>query len=170
MSPCGKYLALCCSDGKLRVLDTETLNTQAEIPFNSYLKSFIAFTDDESHVVMQGDDYRIRIWDMDAGTFVNTTNASGTAGMIICDEDSKRLAVCLLDSLYLYETDGYGCIAGAANGLAYFKSNDSILLSYDHREIKRTCYKDHTALMQEAEKQFPGATLSDEKRVKYNIN
>lgn len=170
MSSEGKYLALCCSDGCLRILDTQTQKTHAEIPFDSYLKAFIAFTDDESHIIMQGDDYRIRIWDIAAGNFVNTTNASGTVGMIVCDEDSGRLAVCLSDSLYLYETDGYGCIAGAGNGHAYFKSNDSILLSSDGKEIKRTYYKDYKALVEEAKKQFPGATLSDEKKVKYNIN
>ena len=170
VSPKGKYVGLSCSDGYIRLLDSGTLKTHAEIPFNSYLKSFIAFTDDESHVVMQGDDYRIRIWDIDEGTFVNTTNVTGTASWIVCDEDSGLMAVCLLDSLYLYETEGYGCIANASDGLAYFKSNDSILLSFDNMEIKRTFYKDYRALMEEAKRQFPGAALSDEKKVKYNIN
>ncbi len=170
LSSGGKYVALCCSDGYLRVYDIAASKTQSEIPFDSYMKAFIAFTDDERHIVMQGDDYRIRIWDIEDGTFVNTTNASGTVGWITCDEDSNRMAVCLKDSLYLYETDGYGCIAGADNGLVYFKSNDSILMSSDHKEIKRTYYKDYKALMEEAGKQFPGAVLTDEKRVKYNIN
>ncbi|MCR5002280.1 MAG: toll/interleukin-1 receptor domain-containing protein [Lachnospiraceae bacterium] len=170
VSPGGRYVGLCCSDGYLRILDSADLKTWAEIPFNSYLKAFIAFTDDESHIIMQGDDYRIRIWDIDAGGFVNTTNAAGTVSWIVCDEDRGLMAVCLLDSLYLYETAGYGCIANAGDGLAYFKSNDSILLSFDKMEIKRTFYKDYKALMEEAKRQFPGAALSDEKKVKYNIN
>ncbi len=170
VSPGGKYLGLCCFDGYLRILDRATLETRSEIPFDSYLKAFIAFTDDESHVIMQGDDYRIRIWDIDEGAFVNTINASGTVSWISCDEDSGLMAVCLLDSLYLYETAGYGCIAHAEDGLAYFKSNDSLVLSFDKMDIKRTFYKDYRTLMEEAKKQFPGAALSEEEKVKYNIN
>ena len=170
ISPKGKYVALCCKDGYLRILDTETLKTHDKVPFKSYLKSNIAFTDDESHIVMQGDDYRIRIWDIDNGVFANTINAEGSLGFIICDEDSNLMAACLTNSLYLYETEGYGCVAYADKGQAYLKGNDSILINDDRKNIKRTYYKDYRKLMEEAKKQFPGATLDDEKRVKYNIN
>lgn len=170
LSPKGKYAALSCKDGFLRILDTETLKTHDKVPFKSYLKSNIIFTDDESHIVMQGDDYRIRIWDIDEGVFSNTINASGNLGFIICDEDSGLMAACLSEGLYLYETDGYGCVAKADKGLAYLKGSDTILINDDKRNIKRIHYKDYRTLMEEAKKQFPNAVLDDEKRVKYNIN
>lgn len=170
ISRSGKYVAVSCSDGYLRILDTTALKTLDKVPLKSYLKSFVAFTDDESHIVMQGDDYRIRIWDIDAGVFSNTMNASGSLGFIICDEDSSLMAACLTSSLLLYETEGYGCVAYADHGLAYLKSSDSILLSSDGMEFKRTDYKDYVTLIEEAKKQFPNASLDDEKKVKYNIN
>ena len=166
----GRYVALCCSDGYLRILDTASLKTLDKVPFNSYLKSFVAFTDDESHIVMQGDDYRIRIWDIEAGAFVNNTNAADVLGAVICDEDSGLMAACMSGSMFLYETTGYGCVAYADDGHLYFKSNEAILLSDNGKDIKRTYYKDYKTLMEEAGKQFPNAVLDDEKRVKYNIN
>ena len=45
-----------------------------------------------------------------------------------------------------------------------------MLVSYDGKDIKRSYYKDYNALMKEAARQFPAASLDDEKRVKYNIN
>jgi len=52
----------------------------------------------------------------------------------------------------------------------YLESNDSILLSNDRANVQRIYHKDYKTLMDEAKKQFPGVTLSDEKKVKYNIN
>lgn len=61
-------------------------------------------------------------------------------------------------------------MAEADKGIGYLKGNDSILINGDNNKIKRTYYKDRSVLMEEAKKQFPGAALDDEKRVKYNIN
>ena len=166
----GRYIAICCLDGYIRVVDTDSLKTYAKVPLPTYQFSFVSFTDDGTHLVMQGDDYRIRIWNVQGKSFVNTVDAEATVNYIVCDEDSSLMAVCLGDEVLLYEMGSYGCVADAVNGLMYFKSNDSILLSYDGQEIKRTYHKDYKKLIEEASVQFPDASLDDEKRVKYNIN
>jgi hypothetical protein len=96
----------------------------------------------------------------------------GTGGVdyIVCDEENGLMAICQGYGLYLFETEGYGCVAYADDGMVYLKDNASILLSNNRSTIYRTHYKNCKALMEEAEKQFPGAELSDEKKVKYNIN
>lgn len=169
VSPDDRYVALCCMDGMIRVADTSSYETTAKIPLQSYLRSFVSFTDDGTHLVMQGDDYRIRIWDMNAGSFVCTMDGSGSVDHIVCDDESGLLAICQGYGLFLFETGGYGCVAYADNGMVYLKDNDSILLSNDRRTICRTYYKDYKTLKEEAHRQFPGASLSDEKKVKYNI-
>ena len=169
VSPDDRYVALCCMDGMIRVADTSSYETAAKIPLQSYLRSFVSFTDDGTHLVMQGDDYRIRIWDMNAGSFVCTMDGSGSVDHIVCDDESGLLAICQGYGLFLFETGGYGCVAYADNGMFYLKDNDSILLSNDRRTICRTYYKDYKTLKEEAHRQFPGASLSDEKKVKYNI-
>ena len=60
--------------------------------------------------------------------------------------------------------------AYAEDGLLYLKSNGSILVSMDRTEIRRTYYKDYRKLIEEAKKQFPGASLSDEKKTRYNVD
>ncbi|MBR6486875.1 MAG: WD40 repeat domain-containing protein, partial [Lachnospiraceae bacterium] len=170
ISPDDKYVALCCMDGMLRVADTSTLDTVVSIPLKSYLKSYVSFTDDGTHLVIQGDDYRIRILDMNTGKIVYTMDSSATVDHLVCDDENGLMAICTGYGLFLFETDGYGCVAYADHGLMYLKANKSILLSSDRKLIERTYYKDYEALIKEAEKQFPGAELSDEKKVKYNIN
>ncbi len=150
-------------------LPMNSMVTRWWIWLQSYLRSFVSFTDDGTHLVMQGDDYRIRIWDMNAGSFVCTMDGSGSVDHIVCDDESGLLAICQGYGLFLFETDGYGCVAYADNGMVYLKDNDSILLSNDRRTISRTYYKDYKTLKEEAHRQFPGASLSDEKKVKYNI-
>jgi hypothetical protein len=61
-------------------------------------------------------------------------------------------------------------VAYAEDGLEYLKGDDSILVSIDRINIRRTYYKDYKKLMEEAKKQFPNATLTAEKRAQYNID
>ncbi len=170
LSPDGAYLAICCMDGYLRILDTKSLETYARIPFQTYLSAFTDFTDDGSCLVVQGDDYRIRIWDMKDKTFKNTMDASASVSRLICDEDSSLMAVCTGYGIYLYETGNYGCVGYAEDGILYLKEDDSILLSTDGKTIKKCHYKDYKELMQEAGRQFPDAALTEEKRAMYNVD
>ena len=170
LAPDGKSLAICCADSMMRVADTDSFETVAEVPLESYLRSYISYTDDGSHIVVQGDDYRIRIFDTKTGAYVTTIDSDGTIDHIVCDEDSHLMAVCTGMSLFLFETNGYGCVAYAEDGLVYLKGNDSILLSIDRIKIRRTYYKDYKKLMEEAKKQFPNSALSAEKRTRYNVD
>lgn len=170
LAPDGKSLALCCADGMMRVADTASFETVANVPLESYLRSYISYTDDGSHIVVQGDDYRIRIFDTEKGAYVTTIDSDGAIDHIICDEDSHLMAACTGMSLFLFETKGYGCVAYAEDGLEYLKGDDSILVSIDRINIRRTYYKDYKKLMEEAKKQFPNATLTAEKKAQYNID
>ncbi len=170
LSPDGRYLAICCADGMMRIVDTASFETVSEAPLESYLRSYISFTDDGKHIVVQGDDYRIRIYDVDSKAYITTLDSDGSIDHIVCDDDSNLMAVCTGTSVFLFETNGYGCVAYAEDGLLYLKGNDSILISIDRKEIRRTYYKDYKKLMEEAKKQFPGATLSDENKTRYNVD
>ena len=170
LSPDGKYLAVCCADGMMRLVDTDSFETVSEAPLESYLRSYISFTDDGKYVVVQGDDYRIRVYDINSKAYITTVESDGSISYIVCDDDSSLMAVCTGLSLFLFETRGYGCVAYAEDGLLYLKSNDSILVSIDRTNIRRTYYKDYKKLMEEARKQFPGAELSAEKKTRYNVD
>ena len=170
LSPDGSRLAICCADGMMRVVDTDSFETVSEVPLESYLRSYISFTDDGSHIVVQGDDYRIRIYDVSSKAYVTTLDGDGSISNIVCDDEDHLMAVCTGSSLFLFETKGFGCVGYAQDGLVFLKSNDSILMSIDRTNIRRTYYKDYKKLMEEAKKQFPKAILSDELRARYNID
>ena len=107
---------------------------------------------------------------MDSKAYITTLDSDGSIDHIVCDDDSNLMAVCTGTSVFLFETNGYGCVAYAEDGLLYLKGNDSILISIDRKEIRRTYYKDYKKLMEEAKKQSPGATLSDENKTRYNVD
>ena len=170
LCPGGGYIAICCKDGMMRIVDTTSFETVSEVPLESYLRSYVSFTDDGSHVLVQGDDYRIRIYDMNTGAYVTTTDGNGNIHYIVCDEENGLMAACTGLSVFLFETNGYGLVAFAEDGILYLKNNASILLSIDRTKIKRTYYKDYKKLVEEAKKQFPDASLSAEKRTRYNVD
>jgi WD40 repeat protein len=170
LSPDDKHIAICCKDGYVRLVSTENYETEAKIPLQSYLSAFIGFTDDGTHIIMQGDDYKIRIWDIENECTASSIDTSATVRQIICDEEDNLMALSVGYGTMLYETQGYGCVGFAQEGMFYLKSNNSILVSSDQTEVKRTYYKNYKQLVEEAKRQFPGAELTEEKKAKYNIN
>ena len=170
ISPDDKHIAICCKDGYVRLVSTESYETEAQIPLQSYLSAFIGFTDDSTHIIMQGDDYKIRIWDIENERTASSIDTSATVRQIICDEEDNLMALSVGYGTMLYETKGYGCVGFAQEGMFYLKSNNSILVSSDQTEVMRTYYKNYKQLVEEAKRQFPGAELSEEKKAKYNIN
>ena len=106
---------------------------------------------------------------MNTKSYINTLDGSGSINYIVCDDESGLMAICEGYSTLLLETKGFGRVAYADDGITYLKNNNSILLTIDMMEIKRTYYKDYKELVKEAREQFPEASLSDEKRARYNI-
>ncbi len=170
LSPDNNYIAMSCKDGYVRVATTKTLEVVAEIPMDSYLNAYVTFTDDSAHLVMQGDDYRIIVWDLYNKTTLSTMDVGSKISHITCDDDDNLMAVCFGQGVLLFETETYGCVAESIYGLLYLKDDNSILVSFDEQVIKKTHYKNYSALIEDAKKQFPGAELSEEKKIKYNIN
>jgi WD40 repeat protein len=170
LSPDDKYIAMCCGDGYVRIADTATMELTAEIPLQSYLNAYLAFTDDGSHLIMQGDDYKVSIWDMQNSVIKNSIDAPTMLSRIVCDDENGLLALCWGSGLVLCNTNGYGYVALANDGMEYLKANHSIVVSTDAMDLKRIYYKDYKSLIELARKQFPDAKLSEEKKVKYNIN
>lgn len=92
------------------------------------------------------------IFDPEKKEVINEYESGNAIGSLLLSDDGKRVY-----------------IAGE-DGLVFLKSNDSVLVSIDRQDIKRTYYKDYKKLMEEAKKQFPGAALSDEKKTRYNVD
>ena len=70
--------------------------------------------------------------------------------------------------LYILETDNYGICAIVLYGSVYVPSEKLIIIS-DAGSLYKVPFKNYKALIEEAKRQFPGATLTDEEKVKYNL-
>ncbi len=166
----GRTLVICCMDGCVRVVDTSNGYVREEIPLETKTHVFVSFTADDRCFVLQGDDYRIRIRDVEKGEYVNAFEGYGELKEIICNTEKGFMAACDGSNAVLFETEGYRTVAEVPDAVAYIKDENGFLLCRSNRRYCETSYKDYEALRKESDVQFPGAELSDEKKVQYNIN
>ena len=165
----GSSLAMFCMDGYVRIVDTGSMSISEEIPLSAKSRMFIGFTDDDRFLVIQGDDGRLRIWDISDRRYKSLTDTGTTMGRMICDTEDGLMAVMGNDELYLFETEGYGCKAFVQDGIAFLKKDNTFVLNPDNRHMFMTKYKDYTSLIKEADRQFKDSALDEIRKVKYNV-
>ena len=116
---------------------------------------------------MQGDDLKIKIRNIEDKSYVNTIDSAYNMARPIFTD--KYMAISDTSYMYLINTDDYGISAKVPGGGAFFGSDKSFILTSGSR-LYSTYYKDYKTLIEEAKRQFPNAELTDEKKVKYNVN
>ena len=164
----GKTAAMCCMDGKLRLVNVSDGSVIDEIPFNAKLHCSLYFTGDDRYLFMQGDDLSVKVRDIAGKCLKNSFNAAYDLKRPTQTGDGY-IAFCDSSHLYLLETDNFGICAIVLYGTVYIPSDKSIIIA-NAGHLYSAPYKDYKALIEEAKKQFPDAKLSDEEKVKYNIN
>ncbi len=165
----GTRLAMFCMDGYVRIVDTGSMSVSEEIPLSAKSRMFIRFSDDDRFLVIQGDDSKLRIWDISERKYKSLTDTGTSMGRMICDDEDGLMAVMGNDELYLFETEEYGCKAFVQDGIAFLKKDNTFVLNADNRHMFITKYKDYTSLIEEADRQFPDSALDEVRRVKYNV-
>ena len=169
LSQGGRYIAMCCKDGNVRIADTNDLSTKAVIPLQTKNNTFLRFIDEDRYLIIQGDDHKIRIWDVENDSFVVSTDCYRNMEYAVFDKQDGLLAVGDGAQLFLFETNTYGLVAYVPYCTTYIKDKNRFVLK-SREEIFHTTYKDYATLLQEAKIQFPNTELSDEEKVLYNIN
>ena len=167
VSPDGKIAAMCCMDGMLRLVNVSDGSTVDEIPFNAKLHCSLYFTDDSKVLIMQGDDLVVKIRDIKGKTFLNSFDASYELKKPIQAGDGY-IALSDVLNMYLLDTEHYGICATVLYGAVYIPSDKTFILS-NAGHLYSVPHKDYKALKEEAYKQFPGASLTDEEKVRYNL-
>ena len=162
----GKYAAMACEDGYVRVFEFMTGRVLYTIPMQVKRTCFLGFTKDSEHIILQGDDYRVRIYRISDGICRNSFDAPAPVSYLI--EDGERIALCDNFKLNLLDAETFGRLAFVPDGITYLASSKTFIL-VDGTRAWATQYKDYNELLAEAKRQFPGAKLSEEKRMAYNI-
>ncbi len=162
----GRYAAMACADGNVRVVSIPSGETVLTIPMQVRGVCFLAFTENSGHIIMQGDDYRVRIYGIADGVCVNSYDAPSK--LVYSVTDDSRIALCDNYTVVLVDSESFGLLAYVPDAVTYLAGDRKFIVKQG-RIVRSVGYKDYKELLTEAERQFPGAKLSDEKKVTYNI-
>lgn len=174
-SPCikishdGKYLAVYGNDKKVRVLDTAGRTVKAEFPLYTSYSFFMAFSKDDKTLVVQDNDYRIYFYNIEDNSYTNTLAGDYRIKSIIYDEENGVTALTDGLNLYLVDNNSYGILAYVPKGISYCK-DEKRFITKDRTSMATIGYKNYKELIEIAKKQFPDAELTEEKKIRYNVN
>ncbi len=165
----GKLVAVSCSDGQLRVYDIEKMETVEEIPFVGVNRRFIEFTDDDTKIMMQGDDYYFRVYDLKKDEFSYiATDQYYEIKEVITDEETSAITVITLADMAILNADDFERIAMVDGGKRYLPKQ-GIVLSADYKTMYQFPYMTLEMLQEEAKEQFGGDTLTELERIKFHV-
>lgn len=164
----GSLLAVSCRDGVLRVFDTKTKETAAEIPFTGNRRRFIRFSGNHTEVMLQGDDYYFRVYRLDDREFSHiSTDQYYQLSSLVTDEESETVTLVTSEGMVILNKGDYERTAQIAGGKAYMPGQGKIFCS-DGRNLYRFPYMTLEMLREEANRQFPGEKLSDLEKIQYH--
>lgn len=164
----GKTLAMACLDGVLRLISTADGSVKAEMPFYAKSCCTLYFTEDDETLITQGDDLTVKILNLKTGSFLNSFEAAYGLKTPTRTADG-HIALCDTVNMYLLETEHFGICACVPYGSVYIPSEKKFIIA-NAGHLYSVPYKDYKALIEEAKKQFPGAELTAEEKVKYNLD
>lgn len=167
----GKYLAVCCMDQNVRIVNTETMEVETVLPVAGRSQIFMYFTDNDDELILQGDNYYIEVFGMKDRTMLYTAQTQFNT-VETCYENKEEQILAVVTSsgtLMLRKTDTYIPVAFVNKGCGYIATTNEVL-SKQGKTLYRFPFQSRESLIEEAKKQFPNATLTDEMRLKYHIN
>ena len=170
LSDDGALLAVYCTDGMMRIYETEGYGLRAEIPFASANRRFLHFIENGSRLILQGDDYYLRVYDMEKQKFVYiAADQYYQIKSMAVDENTNTISLVTSVDMMILTGSTYECIAQVENGLAYLPRT-SIVFARDYESLYRFPYKTLDMLLKEAAEQFGDVRLTELERTRYNVD
>lgn len=165
----GGLLAVACVDGSLRVLDVEKRETAAVIPFASAYHRFIRFSEDGHSIMMQGDDFYLRVYDLQRQCFSHISEVQYKGiGRVTADEETGTISLVTTSNMIILDGESYERVAQADRGLAYLPGQGAVFCR-DFQALYRFPYMTLGMLLEEAKAQFGSAELTQLERIQYHV-
>ena len=166
----GRLLATGCLDNRIRILDTKKMKTVDEIEFSGRNFCFISFMADNNHLIMQGDTYYYRVYDLKRREYLHISKTQHNLIREVIYNDVSETICFRTDTemLILNESD-YELLAVIENGQMYMPEH-ALVFSVSQNILYRFPFMNMKMLIQEAEKQFGNTKLSEKERTQYHID
>lgn len=168
LSDDGTRLLLACKDGVFRILNLQTKEVEFECEFYGNQYCFIRLSADGSKVFLQGDDYRLKIIDIDTGICEFVYDKASDEFNSLKYTSDNRIVIANDADMLIFNED-YECLADIPNGFMYYEPENKVF-SKTYRGLYQFDLRTLDELLVEAQKQFGDCELSDNEKIKYNIN
>lgn len=165
----GRLLAVACVDGRLRVLDVEKRETAAVIPFASAYHRFIWFFEDGRSILMQGDDFYLRVYNLQKQSFSHISTAQyKEIRRAVAHEETGTISLVTTSNMLILDGESYERVAQVDRGLAYIPGQGAVFCR-DYQALYRFPYMTLEMLLEEAKSQFGDAELTQFERTQYHV-
>ena len=141
----------------------------ALIPFASAYSRFIQFTEDGNSVMLQGDDYYFRVYDLQEQYFSYIAAVQYyEIKQAIVNEESGTISLVTTANLVILDGESYERVAQVDSGLAYLPKQGAVF-NRNYHTLYRFPYMTLSMLLDEAKAQFGNVELTQLERTQYNV-
>ncbi len=166
----GSKVAFFCLDGYARVLDTSDGHEVAAIPFTARREMFLGFSPDGSKLMLQGDDYYFRVFDLETGKLVYLSDTQFyTVAQAKYEEESGIIILRAGVYLYVFDADSYGCILAVPYGKDMNLKAKQVLTVSRHT-LYSFPYRTLEEQIELAHETLGDYVLSEESRIQLNVD
>ena len=166
----GRLLAVSCRDGMLRVYEQNEPEPVAEIPFTGINRRFVCFSEDNNRIMMQGDDYYFRVYDLKEERFCYmTTGQYNEISNATVNQESGTICLKTSADIIILNAEDYERIAQIEGGEVYLPQKQLIYGS-TYKTLYQFPYMTLEMLLQEAAEQFEGEALSELEKVRFHVD
>lgn len=165
----GQLLAVSCLDNVLRVFDLEEMKTVAEIPFAGVSRRLVKFSEDDMQIMLQGDDYYFRVYDLKKGEFSHiATEQYNEIQEVVNNEKTNTISLLTDVNMIILNRDDYERIAQIDGGKAYLPESSRVLCE-QNGQLYQFPYMTLEMLREEAKNQFGEESLTDLEKTKFHV-
>lgn len=161
-------LGIICRDGKARVYNLTNNTIEHEIEFYGSVFQFIVFSKDSTKLFLQGDDYLPKVFDLEKNKFVSEFREQHRIMDRVEELDNETYLVANSNTMIVLDKE-YNRLCEINYGRQYIKKNNTIILA-DDKKLYTFKYLELEGIIKKAKDMFGDETLSDEDRIKYNMD
>ncbi len=166
----GKWLAVSCTDGTLRILKADTKEVVDHIPFAAVERKYIGFSEDGTKILLQGDDYYFKVYDLEAKEFIYVSAGQYyDIERIVFNTESGEMSLITSSDMVILDSGSYQRIAQIERGVAYLPASGAVF-NKDNKTLCRFPYMNLPMLLEEVKAQFGDIELTQSERTQFFVD